>query len=248
MSFNQLDVKDIVLTYKKIYENACELIEEAEILFIHQKYARAFLCAHISIEEFGKLPMLTSVALNIYNGVKIDWKELNKRIRNHKKKTSSSQSIQMIMEKVLFDFEYENIEEKITSIDDTEKEKYYDLNKFKDFLASIDFYKLKKDSLLNALLDNPRLHEDYAIRTAVADLLNDYKNHSLYSDFYKEEFKKPSEVIDRKRCMRRIMMALFQKKFNDFINIQNRGFALYKYEDIGFDQIIAKIKKRINEK
>ncbi|PFF31879.1 hypothetical protein CN327_18265 [Bacillus cereus] len=46
------------------------------------QYARAYLCAHIAFEEFGKLPMLYTVALNVYNGIKTDWKRLNKRIRD----------------------------------------------------------------------------------------------------------------------------------------------------------------------
>lgn len=82
MSFNQLKLEDIKKIYTKIYENACELIDEAEILLQHKKYARAYLSAHISVEEFGKLPMLHSVALNVHNGVKVDWKALNKRLRN----------------------------------------------------------------------------------------------------------------------------------------------------------------------
>jgi len=253
MSFNQLKVEDIKKIYTKIYENACELIDEAELLLEHQKYARAYLCAHISIEEFGKLPMLYTVAINVHNGDKVDWKALSKRLRDHKEKTSSSYSIQMLMDKVLFDFKYDKYdkydkyEEKVNSMNDAEKEKYYDLENFKSFLNSIDLPKLKPDSLSHALLSHSQ-EEEFMYRKALADLLNEYKNHSLYADFNKEEFLKPSEVIDKNRCIRRIMFALFQKKFTDFLNPPNGGYKLFKYEDVGFYDLIAQIKGNLSEK
>ena len=246
MSFNQLKVEDIKKIYTKIYENACELIDEAELLLEHQKYARAYLCAHISVEEFGKLPMLYTVAINVHNGDKVDWKALSKRLRDHKKKTSSSYSIQMLMDKVLFDFKYDMYEEKVNSMNDSEKEKYYDLENFKSFLNSIDLLKINPDSLSHALLS--RSQEEFMYRKALADLLNDFKNHSLYADFNNEEFLMPSEVIDKNRCIRRIMFALFQKKFTDFLNPPNGGFRLYKYEDVGFYDLIAQIKGNLSGK
>ncbi|WP_045515791.1 AbiV family abortive infection protein [Neobacillus niacini] len=72
MSFNQLKVEDIEKIFSKIYENACELLEESEILYNNGKHARAYLCAHIAFEEFGKLPMLNSVAIDVFFGKNID--------------------------------------------------------------------------------------------------------------------------------------------------------------------------------
>lgn len=65
MSFNQLKVEDIEGISLKIYENANELLEDAELLYNHEKYARAHACAQFSIEEFGKLPMLYTVATQV---------------------------------------------------------------------------------------------------------------------------------------------------------------------------------------
>jgi AbiV family abortive infection protein len=84
LSLNQLKVEEVEEIFKKIYDNACELLDDAEILFSHKKYARAYLCSHIAFEEFGKLPMLNSVALGICYGKKVDWKKFNRRFRNHK--------------------------------------------------------------------------------------------------------------------------------------------------------------------
>lgn len=190
--------------------------------------------------------MLHTAALNIHNGVKVDWKALNKRLRDHKLKTSSSYANQMLMDKVLFNFEYVNLEKKVSNIDDAKKEKFYDLKEFKSFLESIDLFKTNPESLIDALISS--IKEEFIYREALADLLNDYKNHSLYADFYKEEFLKPSEVIDKYRSIRRIMIALFQKKFNEFLNIQNEGFRLFKYEDVGIYDVVAHLKEKLSEK
>ncbi|WP_206738060.1 hypothetical protein [Fictibacillus sp. S7] len=56
-----------------------------------------------------------------------------------------------------------------------------------------------------------------------------------------------SEVIDKKTCIGRIMMALCQKKYNGLLNIQKYGFDLYKYEDVGLDKIVSDMEKNDNE-
>lgn len=160
-------------------------------------------------------------------------------------KTSSSYSMQMLIDKALFGFEYINLEEKVNSMDDAEKEKIYNLEEFKTFIEGIDFFKVNPESLFNALFSNSK--EEFIYRKALAELLNDYKNHSLYADFYKGDFLKPSEVIDKFRCTRRIMIALFQKKFTGFLNIQYDGFRLYKYEDVGFHDVISNLEKKISD-
>lgn len=89
---------EIEEVFKKIYDNACELLDDAELLFRHKKYARAYLCSHIAFEEFGKLPLLNTVALDIHYGKKVDWKKLNRMFRNHKSKiTQSYTAIIMIL-------------------------------------------------------------------------------------------------------------------------------------------------------
>jgi len=54
LSLNQLKVKEVEELFNKIYDNACELLDDAEILFSKKKYARAYFCSHIAFEEFGK--------------------------------------------------------------------------------------------------------------------------------------------------------------------------------------------------
>ncbi|MFJ7510034.1 AbiV family abortive infection protein [Peribacillus simplex] len=233
MNFNQLKVKDVELIYNKIFENACELIDDASLLFDNQKYARAFMCAQISVEEFGKLPTLITVALDIHNGVKVDWKKLNKKLRDHKQKTISSYLTQMLMEKILYNFDLEKL-----MISDED-----DLEKFKVFLDGI---KLNQDIIVE-VLRNSKIKEQVIYSSALAEYFNNYKNHSLYADFYKDEFLKSSEVIDKKTCMGRIFMALCQKKYHGLTNIPDKGIPLYKYEDVDMDSIISDMEKNDNE-
>lgn len=89
MSLNS--IKNIQTAYKKIYENAVSLLEESKILYQNQKFARSFFLAHTSIEEFGRLVMLASAAMQIKAGV-LNIKELNRRLRSHKVKIRLSYS------------------------------------------------------------------------------------------------------------------------------------------------------------
>jgi AbiV family abortive infection protein len=86
LNINNYKVSDLENAYRLIYENAIELLEEAEILFEHKKYARAFTLAHLSSEELSKLPILYRVATQVHFKQKVNWKEVNKDLRNHEGK------------------------------------------------------------------------------------------------------------------------------------------------------------------
>jgi AbiV family abortive infection protein len=240
MSFNQLKVEDIEKISLKIYENACELIEEAEILYNHKKFARAHACAQFSIEEFAKLPMLFTIATKVSKGDKVDWKDLNRRLRDHKSKTSLSFGLIGLMGKNMLN----NL--KINKIDD-EFDLYAhfpeNLQEFKKFLEQ-DF-KFEANifmDYLNQPLDD--LMKEFVIRQAIAFVLNKYKNLSLYADFNDGDFVKPSEIIHEKRCMERIKAALIEKKIIDIV-IHNRGFTFDESDFTLFDSLVASIRKKV---
>ncbi|MBC2676933.1 AbiV family abortive infection protein [Pseudomonas baltica] len=69
--------------------NAESLISEAEILYSHQHYARAFTLSHIAREEIAKCLMLQATGVRILAGHKVDFKKLFKRLRNHEQKLIS---------------------------------------------------------------------------------------------------------------------------------------------------------------
>ena len=66
-------------------KNSDELIQDARLLFTHGRYARAFALAIVSLEEVGKIPMLTR-ALSFHAMETHQWKHFWKRFRSHVEK------------------------------------------------------------------------------------------------------------------------------------------------------------------
>lgn len=77
----------------KCLRNAQELCDESEILHEHGKFARSFALSHFAREEFGKSFMLFRVLVDVTAGVKVDWKKLNRRFRDHKQKLVNDSAI-----------------------------------------------------------------------------------------------------------------------------------------------------------
>ncbi|HDR4448753.1 TPA: AbiV family abortive infection protein [Bacillus cereus] len=229
MSFNQLKVEEIEKIFLKIYENACELVDEAELFYNHQKYARAYLCAHIAFEEFGKLPMLNTVALNVYNGIKTDWKQLNKRIRDHERKISQSYGTTMFLDSAIKKYNAKYKNDIPTEFKASEGDIEFNwLYVFKEFL--------EKEIVIDPLecleyLNNLDVKEEITEKYQMTKLLNEYKNGSLYADFDEGKFIKPSEKIDKQTCQYGISLAYMQKKFIEAPNFHKNGFYLYRFTD-----------------
>ncbi|HDX9655143.1 TPA: AbiV family abortive infection protein [Bacillus wiedmannii] len=243
MSFNQLKVEDIEGISLKIYENANELLEDAELLYNHEKYARAHACAQFSIEEFGKLPMLYTIATQVSKGDKVNWKDLNTRLRDHKKKTSLSFSLIAVMGKSMTD------KVNVENLEDYKFDLYAlfpkSINEFKKFLEQ-DFefdHNLLSSSLNQSLED---LKKDFVVRQTIAFVLNKYKNLSLYSDFNDGDFVKPSEIIHEKRCRDRIKAALIEQKIMDMLYPNNK-FNFSRNDFSLFDSIQGELKKKLFE-
>lgn len=73
----------------KAYENACELLEDAKILFSAKRYPRAYVLAHLATEELAKLPIIYGTRVRLHEKEKIDWKEFKFRLSNHQAKLRS---------------------------------------------------------------------------------------------------------------------------------------------------------------
>ncbi|MEK4822622.1 MULTISPECIES: AbiV family abortive infection protein [Priestia] len=229
MNINQLKVDDLEKLFLTIYENACELLEEAELLYNHERYARAYLCSHIAFEEFGKLPMLYSAALNVYNEIKVDWKFLNKRIRNHKRKISMSYSTAMQIRKAM---DILNANQKGSHLSEEESVDEQDFNLLKVFKEYIDNgFKIDPFNFTNVPKDVETNLKGFKTRQSMVLLLNEYKNGSLYADYDNGVFKKPSEKIDKDTSVYGFMLAYMQKKFIEIPSHHLTGFYLYKFPE-----------------
>ncbi len=64
----KLDLNTLKLGIAKNLRNSQELIDEAEILFNNEKFARTYLLSHIAIEESSKCAILLKVvAFKVWN-------------------------------------------------------------------------------------------------------------------------------------------------------------------------------------
>ncbi|MGF6952448.1 AbiV family abortive infection protein [Neobacillus sp. B4I6] len=167
------------------------------------------MCAHIAFEEFGKLPMLNSVALNVYNGIKTDWKYVNKRIRDHKRKISQSYGTVMYLNNVMRKFNANYASSHNIEYEESDNDYKY-LEVVKQFIENdvvIDPYEW--ESYFKELDLEKEIRQKYSMTM----LLNEYKNGSLYADFDEGKFIKPSEKINKETCEYGITLAYMQKKF-----------------------------------
>lgn len=90
---HRLTVEQIELGRAEILNNARALVEEAEILLGHQRYARAYALSHLASEELAKLPMLVRAAVEVACGISVDWKRLDKRLRDHVEKADMAMDV-----------------------------------------------------------------------------------------------------------------------------------------------------------
>lgn len=81
----------------KCLRNAQELCDESELLHNNVKYARSFALSHFSREELGKSFMLFRALIDVSTGVKVDWKKLNRRFRDHKQKLVNDAAISLFL-------------------------------------------------------------------------------------------------------------------------------------------------------
>lgn len=90
--------KEIQIAYKKTFYNGCELLEESQLLYDNNKYARAYLLAHIAIEEWARCIMLASAIMK-FKIRALDVKRLLNRQTNHKSKIALAYSFVEMLKK-----------------------------------------------------------------------------------------------------------------------------------------------------
>ncbi|MBC5863150.1 AbiV family abortive infection protein [Flavobacterium turcicum] len=99
----KLDLNTLKIGIIKNLRNSQELIDEAEILFNNEKYARTYLLSHIAIEESSKCAMLLKlIAFNIWEE-EIDIKNVRKRYSSHKEKIKNFELLKILTDKKDYD-------------------------------------------------------------------------------------------------------------------------------------------------
>lgn len=88
MESEKLSIYDIINGMFLSIDNAKSLIEDAELLLKHRRFARTFVISQLASEEIGKAFILYNLymALKI-DGIPIDHKKIRKAFYDHKSKT-----------------------------------------------------------------------------------------------------------------------------------------------------------------
>jgi len=84
-----LTLEDVYAVRVAIFGNALSLQKEAELLFEHQYFARAYLLAHFVTEELGKLVILAGPAVHLRKGEAVDWTRITRRFLDHGQKVGA---------------------------------------------------------------------------------------------------------------------------------------------------------------
>ena len=160
----KLDLEVLKLGIAKNLRNAQELIDEAEILFERQKFARTYLLSHISIEESSKCAMLLKIIAFIIWEEEIDLKNVRKRYSNHKEKIKNFELLRLITDKLNYSQQDFNrlIEETNTSKNDSLYVSWSNENKF--ISPSEKFTKEKAEEKLNSALEYCKLYTSISLK------------------------------------------------------------------------------------
>ena len=87
MKLENIGKANLIDGMKKSYSNAEELLNEVYLLQTNQKWARAYALCQLSIEEMAKVPLLFDLLINKINGYPIDYKQMNRKFKDHSLKT-----------------------------------------------------------------------------------------------------------------------------------------------------------------
>ena len=84
----EISLKQLIEGRRKAFQNACDLIRDAEILYEHQRWARSVFISSIAIEELGKYLMIIGAIGQVLKN-QVNWKRFWKRFRKHTEKSGS---------------------------------------------------------------------------------------------------------------------------------------------------------------
>jgi AbiV family abortive infection protein len=91
-----LTLNDIYGVRVAVFGNALSLQKEAELLFQHEYFARAYLLAHFVTEELGKLVILANPAVALRKGESVDWRYITNRFPDHSEKVGAGDALYAI--------------------------------------------------------------------------------------------------------------------------------------------------------
>jgi AbiV family abortive infection protein len=188
----KLDLNNLKLGIIKNLRNSQELIDEAEILFKNEKYARTYLLSHIAIEESSKCAMLLKIiAFNIWEE-EIDIKNVRKRYSNHKEKIKNFELLKIFIDEK--DSNSIDFDKQIEILNNSKNDSLYvswsNENNF--ILPSEIFYKKDAEEKLNSALNYAKLFTSISIKLMkneeeIFKILKISKSNEISTEIIKNE-------------------------------------------------------------
>ncbi len=83
MSLENILTENLLNGMKKSFNNAEELLSEAEILKSNKKWTRAYTLCQFAVEELAKVILLFNLWIDRFNDVPINYKKLNDNFTSH---------------------------------------------------------------------------------------------------------------------------------------------------------------------
>jgi AbiV family abortive infection protein len=160
----KLDLNTLKLGIIKNLRNSQELIDEAEILFNNQKYARTYLLSHIAIEESSKCAMLLKlIAFNIWEE-EIDVKNVRKRYSSHKEKIKNFELLKILTDKK--DYDLVDLDKQIEILNTSKNDSLYvSWSNENEFVLPSEIYDKKNaEEKLNVALNYVKLYTSISIK------------------------------------------------------------------------------------
>lgn len=131
-------------------ENSFELINDAQILFENERYARAYSLSQLALEELGKSIMLFDFYQNLQADERktFDFKSFRIKFRDHKWKSYESIFIELLMKADSKSPEFENVALENFKKIQKNKKGYFDNLKNQSLYVSLQNDKFKKPNEL----------------------------------------------------------------------------------------------------
>lgn len=160
----KLDLNTLKIGIIKNLRNSQELIDEAEILFNNEKYARTYLLSHIAIEESSKCAMLLKlIAFNIWEE-EIDIKNVRKRYSSHKEKIKNFELLKTLTDKK--DYDLVDLDKEINILNTSKNDSLYvSWSNENEFVLPSEVYDKKNaEEKLNVALNYVKLFTSISIK------------------------------------------------------------------------------------
>jgi AbiV family abortive infection protein len=182
---NALSLPEIEGLRTLALQNSVELLAEAELLFLHKKFARAYTLAHLSSEELAKLPILAAYGVRLANGDTVNWTQLDDKLRSH---TTKLQGLLFV------DLLGRDVEPKAKSI-----------QVHKEAMSRVELLNILKNASLYAGVYQGELYKPNAIFTEAlaADMLTTSRNRlELFSEVEKVTHGRMAELAKQETYMK----------------------------------------------